>query len=105
MKYLTTITTLVALNIFAVIALIYFGNNSRLIEEENRQLKFEILQNYEQLKINEVEYNLYNNYSYLKKLQKIYFDANTENLYENNFISLKDFNNAELKNTYMVSSN
>ena len=43
MKYLTTITTLVALNIFAVIALIYFGNNSRLIEEENRQLKFEIL--------------------------------------------------------------
>jgi len=105
MKYLTTIASLVALNIFAVIALIYFGNNSRLIGEENMQLKFEILQYYEQLKINEVEYNLYNNYSYLKKLQKIYFDVKTTNLHKNNFISLKDFNNTEFKNVYMVSSN
>ena len=105
MKYLTTITTLVALNIFAVIALIYFGNNSRLIEEENRQLKFEILQYSEQLKINEVEYNLYNNYSYLKKLQKIYTNTEKINLLSGNRIFLKDFENRELKNVYFISSN
>ena len=105
MKYLTAITSLIILNTFAVITLLYFGNFTGKIEKENKQLEIEILKLNEQLKINEVEYNLYNNYSYLKKLQKIYFDANTENLHENNFISLKDFNNTELKNIYMVSSN
>ena len=52
-----------------------------------------------------MEFNLYNNYSYLKKLQKIYFDIDTINLPANNRISLKDFQDRELINVYKVKSN
>ena len=104
MKYLTAITTLITLNIFAVINLLYFGNISREIEKKNKQLIFEISEFQEQLEINEVEFNLYNNYSYLKKLQKIYFDFDTTNSPGHNRISLKDFQDRELINVYKVNS-
>ena len=105
MKYVTTITTLIVLNIFAVINLLYFGANSRLIEKENKQLQFEISKYYEQLKINEVEFNLHNKFSYLEKLQNIYFDVKHTNLPDHKPISLDDFVNRESKNVYRVSSN
>ena len=105
MKYLTAIISLITLNIFAVISLLYFGNISREIEKKNKKLIFEISEFQEQLEINEVEFNLYNNYSYLKKLQKIYFDIDTINLPANNRISLKDFQDRELINVYKVNSN
>ena len=104
MKYLTTILTLIALNIFAVISLLYFGDISREIEKKNKQLIFEISEFQEQLEINEVEFNLYNNYSYLKKLQKIYFDFDTTNSPGHNRISLKDFQDRKLINVYKVNS-
>jgi len=105
MKYLTAITSLIILNTFAVITLLYFGNFTGKIEKENKQLEIEILKLNEQLKINEVEYNLYNNYSYLKKLQKIYTNTEKINLLSGNRIFLKDFENRELKNVYFISSN
>ena len=105
MKYLTTIITLIFLNIFAVISLLYFGDISRKIEKKNKQLILEISEYQEQLEINEVEFNLYNNYSYLKQLQNIYFDFETINLPGHNRISLKDFQNRELANVYKVNSN
>ena len=104
MKYLTAITSLIILNTFTVITLLYFGSFTRKIEKENTQLEIEILKLNEQLKINEVEYNLYNNYSYLKKLQKIYTDTEKINLLSGNRIFLKDFENRELKNVYFISS-
>ena len=105
MKYFTTIMTLIFLNIFAVISLLYFGDISRKIEKKNKQLILEISEYQEQLEINEVEFNLYNNYSYLKKLQKIYFDFDTTNSPGHNRISLKDFQDRELINVYKVNSN
>ena len=105
MKYLTTIVTLIALNIFAVISLLYFGDVSRKIEKKNKQLILEISDYQEELEINEVEFNLYNNYSYLKQLQNIYFDFEITNSPGNNRISLKDFQNRELTNVYKVNSN
>ena len=105
MKYLTTIITLITLNLFAVISLLYFGDFSRKIEKKNKQLMLEISEYQEQLEINEVEFNLYNNYSYLKQLQKIYFDFEITNSPRNNRISLKDFQNRELANVYKVNSN
>ena len=105
MKYLTTIITLIALNMFAVISLLYFGNISREIEKKNKELIQEISEYQEQLEINEVEFNLYNNYSYLKQLQNIYFDFETTNSPGNNRISLKDFQNRDLTNVYKVNSN
>ena len=105
MKYLTTTVTLLALNIFAVISLLYFGDVSRKIEKKNKQLILEISDYQEQLEINEVEFNLYNNYSYLKQLQNIYFDFEITNSPGHNRISLKDFQNRELTNVYKVNSN
>ena len=105
MKYLTTIITLIALNIFAVISLLYFGNISREIEKKNKQLIVRISEFQEQLEVNEVEFNLYNNYSYLKQLQNIYFDFETTNSLGHNRISLQDFQNKELTNVYKVQLN
>ena len=97
--------TFIFLNIFAVISLLYFGDISRKIEKKNKQLILEISDYQEQLEINEVEFNLYNNYSYLKQLQNIYFDFETTNSPGHNRISLKDFQNRELTNVYKVNSN
>ena len=105
MKYLTTIITLIALNIFAVISLLYFGDLSREIEKKNKQLIVRISEFQEQLEVNEVEFNLYNNYSYLKQLQNIYFDFETTNSLGHNRISLQDFQNKELTNVYKVQLN
>ena len=44
-----------------------------------------------QLKINEVEFTLHSQPSYLKKLQKIYFDTNDIDSFENTRINLIDF--------------
>ena len=105
MKYLTTIITLITLNIFAVISLLYFGDISREIEKKNKQLIVRISEFQEQLEVNEVEFNLYNNYSYLKQLQNIYFDFETTNSLGHNRISLQDFQNRELTNVYKVQLN
>ena len=105
MKYLTTIITLIALNIFAVINLLYFGDISREIEKKNKKLIVRISEFQEQLEVNEVEFNLYNNYSYLKQLQNIYFDFEITNSPGHNRISLKDFQNRELTNVYKVQLN
>ena len=105
MKYLTTIITFISLNIFAVISLLYFGDISRKIEKKNKQLILEISEFQEQLEINKVEFNLYNNYSYLKQLQNIYFDFEKINSPGHNLISLKDFQNREFVSVYRVNSN
>ena len=65
----------------------------------------QILKFNKQLKINEVEFTLHSRPSYLKKLQKIYFDTDNIDLFENTRINLIDFEKKELRNTYMVSSN
>ena len=105
MKYFTAIATLLGLNLVSVITLLYFSGISKKIEKENKQVEIEILKLNEQLKINEVEYNLYNNYSYLKKLQKIYFDTNNMDSFENTRIDLIDFEKKDLRNIYTVSAN
>ena len=97
--------TLIFLNIFAVISLLYFGDISRKIEKKNKKIILEISEYQEQLEINEVEFNLYNNYSYLKQLQNIYFDFETTNSLGHNRISLQDFQNRELTNVYKVQLN
>ena len=105
MKYFTAITTLLVFNIIAVISLLNFSNVSKKIEKENKLLEMQISKFNEQLKINEVEFNLHNQFSYLKKLQEIYLDNYILDLHESTRINLKDFEKKELKNIHMVSSN
>ena len=105
MKYFTAIATLLGLNLVSVITLLYFSSIAKEIEKENKILEMQILKFNKQLKINEVEFTLHSRPSYLKKLQKIYFDTDDIDSFENTRINLIDFERKELKNIYMVSSN
>ena len=105
MKYFTAIATLLGLNLISVITLLYFGSIAKEIEKENKILEMQILKFSKQLKINEVEFTLHTRRSYLKKLQKIYFDTDNMDSFENTRINLIDFEKKELRNIYMVSSN
>jgi len=84
MKYFTAIATLLGLNLVSVITLLYFSGISKEIEKENKILEMQILKFNKQLKINEVEFTLHSRPSYLKKLQKIYFDTDNMDSYEFN---------------------
>ena len=105
MKYFTAIATLLGLNLVSVITLLYFSGISKEIEKENKILEIQILKFNKQLKINEVEFTLHSRISYLKKLQKIYFDIENMDSFENTRMNLIDFEKKELRNIYMVSSN
>ena len=105
MKYFTAIATLLGLNLISVITLIYFSGISKEIEKENKILEMQISKFSKQLKINEVEFTLHSRPSYLKKLQKIYFNTDNMDSFENTRINLIDFEKKELRNIYMVSSN
>ena len=105
MKYFTAIATLLGLNLVSVITLLYFSGISKEIENENKILEMQISKFSKQLKINEVEFTLHSRPSYLKKLQKIYFDTDNMDSFENTRINLIDFEKKELRNIYMVSSN
>ena len=105
MKYFTAIVTLLGLNLVSVITLLYFSGISKEIEKENKILEMQILKFNKQLKINEVEFTLHSRPSYLKKLQKIYFDIDNMDSFENTRINLIDFEKKDLRNIYMVSAN
>ena len=105
MKYFSAIVTLLGLNLVSVITLLYFSGISKEIEKENKILEMQILKFSKQLKINEVEFTIHSQPSYLKKLQKIYFDTDNMDSFENTRINLIDFEKKELRNIYMVSSN
>ena len=105
MKYFTAIATLLGLNLVSVITLLYFSGISKEIEKENKILEMQILKFNKQLKINEVEFTLHSRPSYLKKLQKIYFDIENSDSFENTRIDLIDFEKKDLRNIYMVSTN
>ena len=105
MKYFTAIAILLCLNLISVITLLYFSGISKEIEKENKILEMQILKFNKQLKINEVEFTLHSRPSYLKKLQKIYFDTDNIDSFKNTRMNLIDFEKKELKNIYMVSSN
>ena len=105
MKYFTAIATLLGLNLVSVITLLYFSGISKEIEKENKILEMQISKFSKQLKINKVEFTLHSRPSYLKKLQKIYFDTDNVDSFENTRIKLIDFEKKDLRNIYMVSSN
>ena len=105
MKYLTAIAILLGINLVSVVTLLYFSSIAKEIEKENKILEMQILEFNKQLKINEVEFALHNQRSYLKKLQKIYFDTDDIDSFENTRINLIDFEKKELSNIYMVSAN
>ena len=78
-------------------ALLYLGNVSREIEKSNIILREKINFMQDQININEIEYSLFINYNYLKKLQTIYFDEENVSS-QNNRISFYDLENQKFEN-------
>jgi len=105
MKYFTTIFFLIFLNLLTVLTLLYFGDITRKIEMENKNTLAKIKNIKNQLKINEVEFNLYSNYFYLKDLEKIYSKKRLNRSSNKNQISLSDFKKQEINNILKVSTN
>ena len=101
MKYYSTTILFFALSFFSIISLLSLGNLSREIEKENIALKEKIIFIQDQININEIEYNLVNSYSYLKKLQKIYFDETNINSQKNR-ISFNHFKKKNIENIFNV---
>tara|TARA_Y100001970_G_C14214673_1_gene848937 strand:+ start:177 stop:491 length:315 start_codon:yes stop_codon:yes gene_type:complete len=104
MRYSAAIIFIIILNLFSVLTLIYYSNLSSKIENKNEIIITKILKLENQIKINEIEYILHNDYSYLKKMQKIYNEDYDYNLIGEKSISYKDFNNFP-NNIFKVSSN
>ena len=104
MRYSAAIIFIIILNLFSVLTLIYYSNLSSKIENKNEIIITKILKLENQIKINEIEYILHNDYSYLKKMQKIYNEDYDYNLIGEKTISYKDFNNFP-NNIFKVSSN
>ena len=104
MKYFTAIITLIFLNFFTIIGVLYIGSNSSLIQQENEKLINNIMKEKEQLKINEVEYSYHNNFLYIKKLYNIYYDFDPNKIISNKRLTLNDFQNNKVKNVYQVIS-
>ena len=105
MKYLTAITSLIIINLLAIAFLLYFGNLTRSIEDQNDKLSKEISLLENQLKINEVEYTMHNNYSYLKKLENIYIESKYSDFSNTNRLTFSDFKSNGLQDVHKVSSN
>ena len=101
MKYINAIVTLFVLSFFSIISLLYVSSISRDIEKENFNLNKKINHIIEQININEVEYSLYTNYEYLKKIQKIYLNI-IDNKNFNNRFSYNNLKNKNIQNFYKV---
>ena len=101
MKYYSTIASLLTLSVLTTVSLLYFANVTRSIEKENLALKEQIEYFEDQLNINEIEFNLYNSYDYLKKMQKIYF-VQSKNNNLNSRINYFDLQKQNIENFYRI---
>jgi hypothetical protein len=106
MKYYSLITGFFILSFLAIISLLYFANITRNLEKENLVLVNDIKYINDQININEIEFNLYTSYDYLKKMQKIYFEEsdtfNSEYFLKDNRVTFNKFINDYNKDLYTV---
>ena len=80
MKYTKQIIFFLFINLIIVFLSIFVGNLTRKLELTNHQLKQDIQKYKKQLTINKIEFSLYNNSDYLKKLHSLYFSFEEKDL-------------------------
>ncbi|SVD05403.1 uncharacterized protein METZ01_LOCUS358257 [marine metagenome] len=89
------------INILIAFVLIYVGHQTRNLEISNLTLKNKIDEKENEININQIEFSLYNDNKYLKKLFSIY-ETNLEKKELSNIISLSEFSNFEKKDIFKV---
>tara|TARA_Y100001970_G_scaffold6328_1_gene7195 strand:+ start:10435 stop:10755 length:321 start_codon:yes stop_codon:yes gene_type:complete len=102
MKYTKQIVFFIFLNIIIVFLSIFTGNLTRKFEVANLHILKNIEKQKEQFVINQIEYSIYNNPNYLKKLHNIYFSIE-ENYPEKKIVSLSNISNFEKENHLLVN--
>ena len=83
---------------------IFTGNLTRKFEVANHLILKNIEKQKEQFVINQIEFSIYNNPDYLKKLHNIYFFSE-ENYPETKIVSLSKISNFEKENHLLVNIN
>jgi len=101
MKYSKSIIIIMTINIFIAFVLIYIGHQTRNLEISNLSLKYKIDEKKHAININQIEFSLYNDNKYLKKLFSIY-EEDLEKKELSNIISLSEFSNLEKRKIYKV---
>ena len=104
MKYSKHIVFFLFINLIIVFLSIFTGNLTRKLELTNNQIKQDIKIYKKQLKINEIEFTFYNNPDYLKKLHKIYFSFEEENI-EKKIVSLSTISKINNKQVFLINLN
>ena len=89
------------LNILIAFVLIYIGNQTRNLEISNSTLEDQIDEKEHAININQIEFSLYNDNKYLKKLFSIY-ETDLEKKELSNIINLSEFSNFEKKDIFKV---
>ena len=104
MRYTKQIFFFVFINLLLVLLSIYFANYTRKLEITNNQLQKDILKEREQLKINSIEFSLYNNPKYLQTLHDIYFSREDISI-NKKILSLSSFLNTKNNNVLLTNLN
>ena len=89
------------INILIAFVLIYVGHQTRNLEISNLSLKNKIDEKEHAININQIEFSLHNDNSYLKKLYSIY-ETDLEKKKISNIISLNEFLNFEKKDIFNI---
>ncbi len=102
MKYAKHIVFFLFINLIIVFLTIFLGNWTRKLEVSNDAKKNNIQKLEEQLKINKIEYSLYNNSNYLKKLHQIYFSYEEVDI-EKKIVDIKNISNKENNEVILIN--
>ena len=102
MKYAKHIVFFLFINLIIVFLTIFLGNWTRKLEVSNNAKKDNIQKLEEQLKINKIEYSLYNNSNYLKKLHQIYFSYEEVGI-EKKIVDIKNISNQENNEVILIN--
>jgi len=102
MKYTKQIVFLLIINLVLVSLSIFTGNITRKLEITNHNIKLNIEEEIEQLRVNKIEFSFYNNSDYLRKLHNIYFSID-ENYPEKNILSLSNISDITKERVFLVN--
>ena len=103
MKYSKLIVGFMGINILLVFLMIFIANKTRELEKNNNDLKIDISQMNENVKINKIELITHKNSSYLKTLYSLYFSESKINNIPN-IISFEQLS-VQDKNLKLVNTN
>ena len=104
MKYFKVGIIFLLFNFITVFVILHYADQTKKIEKNNKEIIEQISYFNEQLKINELEYSVHMNPTYLRKLEKIYFDDNIEENKKQNLVIIDNLSSRYIEKVFKVKS-